>query len=504
MENLKLMKKLLLITFIFVQTLAFSQVQYGTNLPVASTVNSSTATLTSGSVFTGTSENVLKYAEIRVSVFSDVASATDGLSMQQSKDGTNWDFVNAYTVPASTGKEFGVGVSATFFRIVYTNGGTNQATFRLAVSYHGTVTKASSVRPQDLRANDNDMEESLSYNMTYDPATNTWSRMQGPGLVITGQSAQTATVNNIIPATAGSTGTSTAQFSFGSIQVISTGTSGTFIFEFANADGNYQTMPVYNNALLTGTPITVAITATSSNLIYYFPITTNFIRLRINTTIAGGSIQALTRLSAYSPSPNITTVAQPTAANLNVTAAIAATQTLSTVTTVGTVTTLANGQTAHSSASTGSPVRDGGRVAPATPDLTLAAGDASDLMISNGQQLVTKPFAPDIYDWQFAITAPAATTSDVVVKTAAGASLRNYITGCQIINSSATIATEIVLKDGATVIWRGYVGTSALLNSVVGVTFFTPLRGTANTAVNFACITTASSVYISCQGFIAP
>lgn len=137
----------------------------------------------------------------------------------------------------------------------------------------------------------------------------------------TGQSAQTATVNNIIPATVSSTGTNVNGYSYGAVQIISTGTGGTFIFEMGMADGNYVTMTVYNSATLTGTPITAAITATSSNLIYYFPIVTNYIRVRIATTITGGSIQALTKLTRSPFSPAVMQVAQATAANLNVTPA---------------------------------------------------------------------------------------------------------------------------------------------------------------------------------------
>jgi hypothetical protein len=143
---------------------------------------------------------------------------------------------------------------------------------------------------------------------------------QFPGVTkFTGQAGQTATINNIIPATAGSAGTDVLGNTFGSIQIISTGTAGTFIFETANSDANYQTMNVWNNNVLTGTPISAAITATSSNIIYYFPISANFIRVRIATTITGGSIQAITRLTTQSANPITFQVAQATAASLNAT-----------------------------------------------------------------------------------------------------------------------------------------------------------------------------------------
>ena len=82
---------------------------------VISTVNSSATALGISGVFTGTSEDVTEYVDIRVSVFADQASATDGLQMQQSSNGTNWDIADSYTIPASSGKIFSVGVSAKFF-----------------------------------------------------------------------------------------------------------------------------------------------------------------------------------------------------------------------------------------------------------------------------------------------------------------------------------------------------------------------------------------------------
>ena len=147
------------------------------SMGVISTVNSSTTVLGNASVFTGTSEDVSNYADIRVSVFADQASATDGLSIQQSSNGTNWDFVDVYSIPASTGKVFDVGVAAQYARVVYTNGVTPNTVFRLQTAYHKSRTKPSSQRPQDARTNDNDMEENLAYGMVYNGTT--WDRQKG-------------------------------------------------------------------------------------------------------------------------------------------------------------------------------------------------------------------------------------------------------------------------------------------------------------------------------------
>ena len=174
------------------------------------------------------------------------------------------------------------------------------------------------------------------------------------------------------------------------------------------------------------------------------------------------------------------------------------------VTTVGTLTTLANGQTAHSSASTGSPVRVAGRVNTAV-DTTLVAGDASDFFMTTSGAVVQKPFSAPELDWQFAGAAGGIiNTTDVVLKAAGAAGVRNYLTGISVQNASATVSTEVVVKDAATVIWRGFVGTSAILNSAVSVPFPTPLRGSAAAALNVACITTGAAVYVNAQGYQAP
>lgn len=155
-----------------------------------------------------------------------------------------------------------------------------------------------------------------------------------PDLYVTGQSAQTATVNNIITVTSGAAATDAFGYKSASVQVVSTGTAGTFIFEGSDDNSNFQAIPVYSQLVLTGTPTTAAITATVSQLIYTFPVPMRYIRLRIATTITGGSIQAFTKLSQSAWTPAVFQIAQATAANLNATV----TGTITAVTTVGTVT----------------------------------------------------------------------------------------------------------------------------------------------------------------------
>ena len=106
--------------------------------------NSSATPILADAVFTGTATNILDYGFIFITVFSDVASATDGLSVQQSSDGTNWDNTDDFTIPAGTGKTYSFQPAAQFLRIVYTNGGSDQGAFRLQTVFKKTSSLPSS------------------------------------------------------------------------------------------------------------------------------------------------------------------------------------------------------------------------------------------------------------------------------------------------------------------------------------------------------------------------
>ena len=120
-------------------------VQHGNTI---STANSSTTPLANGAAFTGTSESSLLYSAIAVNVFTDKASAANGLQIEQSQDGTNWDIIDSYTVAANTNFSVMVNLVAQNFRIIYTNGGVTQTVFRLQVIKQA----AENVQPRALPA----------------------------------------------------------------------------------------------------------------------------------------------------------------------------------------------------------------------------------------------------------------------------------------------------------------------------------------------------------------
>ena len=136
-------------------------------------------------------------------------------------------------------------------------------------------------------------------------------------LYVIGQSAQTATVNNILTAAAGVAATDLATYRSALVQVVSTGTAGTYGFEGSNDNINFQAIPVYSQLISTGTVITTAITATVSQLGYVFPLQFRYHRLRIVTAITGGSIQAFSRFSSSAWTPAFSQVVQNTGTSLN-------------------------------------------------------------------------------------------------------------------------------------------------------------------------------------------
>lgn len=101
---------------------------------VESTNNSSTSLLGAGGIFTGTKDDLQNYVAVVVMIYADQASATNGASVQFSEDGTNWDYIETFTVAAGVTRSQIFTRHARYIRIVYTNGATPQTTFRLQTS----------------------------------------------------------------------------------------------------------------------------------------------------------------------------------------------------------------------------------------------------------------------------------------------------------------------------------------------------------------------------------
>ena len=104
---------------------------------IIDSTNSTTTPLGGGAIFTGTGVNVSSHSNLTIQLFSDQASATNGVQFQFSIDGTNWDISHNFTLSASDGRRFQLGIHAQYFRIVYTNGATPQGVLRIQTIIHG-------------------------------------------------------------------------------------------------------------------------------------------------------------------------------------------------------------------------------------------------------------------------------------------------------------------------------------------------------------------------------
>lgn len=165
------------------------------------------------------------------------------------------------------------------------------------------------------------------------------------------------------------------------------------------------------------------------------------------------------------------------------------------------------GTAASDAVAVGNPVRTGAQ-ARSTNIAAVASGDAVDTVATTVGAQIVRPFSIPELDWQYAAAASGIsnTTTAVTMKAAAGAGVRNYITGLQISANTLGGATEVVIRDGAagTVIWRQQL-TTAGTTGIEMISFGTPLKGTANTLLEVATLTAVTgNVYVNAQGYAAP
>jgi hypothetical protein len=139
-------------------------------------------------------------------------------------------------------------------------------------------------------------------------------RMALGDYVFTGPSGTTVPGGNIL--TGNTSSNDLNGYRYFSIQLVCTATGGTFIFETSNDDLNWQPLAVSNQSLTTGVIITSAITATASSFIYVGTMTGRYLRIRIVTTITGGSITATCRFSQVAPLANNVTISSGSASTV--------------------------------------------------------------------------------------------------------------------------------------------------------------------------------------------
>lgn len=132
---------------------------------------STSTNLAANGVFTSPAVEWSAYGSATVTVFSSHASATNGLSVQQSMDGANWDITDTYTVSAASKTSVVVPRQGLYFRVVYTNGATLTTSLRLQTFINDWQSRAVSARPGDAMTIENDYDQSISLQATYNGTT---------------------------------------------------------------------------------------------------------------------------------------------------------------------------------------------------------------------------------------------------------------------------------------------------------------------------------------------
>lgn len=257
-----------------------------------------------------------------------------------------------------------------------------------------------------------------------------------------------------------------------SLQVTSAGTTCTITYE-ASEDGTTWVSTAGYTAANTGNSIPVAITTTATQLV--FPLHGKQFRARVSTYGSGTvTVQGTLRKDPIGLLGLYTTANGSIGDTINVG--------------LNGIPSVFEGRTTNKTA-----VTTGQYVRP----IATSVGAT-----------ITKPFQVPELDWSFAAASGGITntTTAVTLVAAAGAGIRNYVTGMQISSSTMGAATEIAIRDGAsgTVIWRGFANTTA--SNPTAITFPSPLRSTANTLLEFVTLTASISgaIYVNAQGYQAP
>ena len=127
------------------------------------TGNSSTANLGIGATFTGTFKDVSEYSNLSAFVFSDQVSATDGLIIEYSTNGTTAVDSDTYTIPASNGQQLSFPLPTQFYRIRYVNGGVATTNLTIQAKLHSLRPKPSSHKLSQLVSDESDAEVVKAY-----------------------------------------------------------------------------------------------------------------------------------------------------------------------------------------------------------------------------------------------------------------------------------------------------------------------------------------------------
>ncbi len=166
------------------------------------------------------------------------------------------------------------------------------------------------------------------------------------------------------------------------------------------------------------------------------------------------------------------------------------------VTNAGTFAVQGAGDVANNSSDSGNPLKIGAVAVSAEPTVATN-GQRANLSTDLSHKLITLPYAnPE--NFLNGSTSAITTTGQTAIIAAQSAGVRIFVTSLTVTNSHASVGTLVTIQDGNTTIWLGY---AAPAGGGFTITFPTPLRGTAATALNATCGTSGANVYVSAAGY---
>ncbi|MDT8337329.1 MAG: hypothetical protein RQ856_05835 [Candidatus Izemoplasmatales bacterium] len=126
---------------------------------IVCTKNTTSTPLGIDAVFEGTSGDILDYGVLFVGIYSDVPSATDGLEIYFSPNGTDWYVTDKYTyIDNGVTKIYSFSPVFRYYKVKYTNSGVAQTEFHLQTILKKNGIKSSSHRIQDNIVDEDDAE----------------------------------------------------------------------------------------------------------------------------------------------------------------------------------------------------------------------------------------------------------------------------------------------------------------------------------------------------------
>lgn len=461
-----------------------------------STANSSTVVLAGNATFTGTGEDTLNYNEIRISVIASHASATDGLSIQQSSDNSNWDIIDTYTIAAATGKTFSVPRQARYFRVVYTNGATLQTSFRLQTILNREGTSVSSQRATDGYTNETDLEQQQSFLMGYNGTT--WDRLRSD--TTNGLDVDVTRLPALVAGAAIIGKVGIDQTTPGTTNLVA------LTAETTKVIGTINIAAAQTLATVTTVSTVTAVTAITNAL----PAGTNAIgKLAANSGVDIGDVD----ITSIIPGTGATNLGKAedavhNTADTGVFILGVANEAQSTRAAdgdyIGIATdtkgnTIAIGNVAHDTADAGAPIKVGAKAITSLATTTLvSSGDRTDNQSDLDGVIIVRNSATlgDIKSERTTNTDGVSTASAVFT---AVASTKNYIRAFTVYNSSATDG-YLDIRDGTagTVLWTCPLPAGGGATMASNEPLF---RTSANTALAYDVSAALSTVFISVSGF---